>query len=247
MNITMLQTNSIVPNEYNPNVVEENIMEQLYKDIERVGIKQPVIVRRHPTHRDRYIIVDGEHRWKAATHLKINDVPCEIVEIDENEAKIMTITMNRLRGEFDSIKLAEVIRSLKDVYTMEDLEERLGYNAEQLQSYDDLLDFNFEKLSEEDTDITAAISNIDHSEGLLNEFTLPLNLHQLEIVEAAIAHVEETIGTRAESLTHICEMFLENNNVEALREINDRQKALDNLEKKEEDGTSEEAEEKAIL
>jgi ParB-like chromosome segregation protein Spo0J len=46
MDIVMIPTADIQPNEYNPNVVPERIMEQLKKSIERGGIEQPVLVRK---------------------------------------------------------------------------------------------------------------------------------------------------------------------------------------------------------
>lgn len=242
MNIVQIPTSLLDANDYNPNIIEENIMVRLKKDVERVGIKQPIIVRKHPTEKKKYIIIDGEHRWRVATDLKIKEVPCEILDMDDNEAKIMTITMNRFRGEFDSIKLAEVLKSLKDTYSAEELEERLGYNPEELQSYEDLLEFDPSAFDTgaSDEDIEAIANDMVKNEELLNELSLSLTLNQLEIIEGAIGVAgPKSAITKEEAIEVICKQFLENNQPQILKEIEDRMKQLDSIVKEEQDTDNE--------
>jgi len=244
MEIVDLPLKDLVPNAYNPNVVEEAIMLQLKKDIERVGVKQPVIVREDEEKKGTYIIIDGEHRWRVATDLGLETIPCEVMGIDENEAKIMTITMNRFRGEFDTIKLAVVLKSLQEVYSAEELEERLGYNQEQLQSYEDLLNFDIDSFADgsSDAEIADLARDMASDEGLLNEFIISLTLSQLEVIEAAMGSISDDYD-RASALEHICRKFLEENFPQVLLDIAERGKQLDIEEEVEETIDSEEAQE----
>jgi len=217
----MIPTADIKPNEYNPNVVPERIMEQLKKSIERGGIEQPILVRKDGK---QYIIIDGEHRWKAAVELNIEKLPCTVKDVDENEAKIETINMNKLRGEFDSLKLAEVLKSLQEVYSPAELEERLGYTEIELKTYEDLLNFDFNSLTQTEHEGMQKIQ--DEQEALLlNEFSIQCNLTQLELIEAAISIVGPDVE-KSEALAQICTEFLEENAPEKIKEINDRRKQL---------------------
>lgn len=242
MDITLLKPTLISPNNYNPNVVEESIMVQLEKDIKRVGIRQPVIVRKDTDNLDRFIIVDGEHRWRVASELGLEQIPCEVVEISESEAKILTITMNRFRGEFDSIKLASVLKSLKETYSPEELEDRLGYSPEELKGYEELIDFDFDALEDDEANLNSIATDVASEGILLSEFLLSLNLEQLEIIEAAISTELTSQGSRENSLTFVCKNYLSTHNPDALIAIEDRRKKLDNLAKEEENNNEEEIE-----
>lgn len=231
----MVPTADIHPNDYNPNVVPDDIMHTLDGDIERNGIKQPVLLRlpdrtteEEKDFKGKYIIVDGQHRWLIATNKGISDIPCDLDEnMTRHEAMIMTITMNKLRGEFDNLKLAEVLKTLQETYTADELEERLGYNQVELQSYSELLDFDFDSLKTSDEELKAMEDAANAANlNLPNEFLMTLSLEQLEIIEAAIAHAQED-GSREDSLTHICEMFLKNNGQQStLDDIKNRLKEL---------------------
>jgi ParB/RepB/Spo0J family partition protein len=226
MDITMIAVDKVQPNKYNPNVVPEKIMELLKKSIETGGIEQPVLVREDANEKGAYIIIDGEHRWKTAKDLGIKHIPCTIKDIDENEAKIQTINMNKLRGEFDSLKLAEVLKSLKDVYTPEELEDKLGYSEIELKSFDDLLDFDPAAFNMDPDALNKVIEADKNSEIMLNEFSVSCSLKQLEIIEAALSVTEEVDKDKAYSLEMVCLSFLEQHAPEKLAEIDDRLKKM---------------------
>lgn len=48
-----------------------------------------------------YRIIDGHHRVRAARELKMTEIPCVVVERDDQREVLMRIAMNKLRGELD--------------------------------------------------------------------------------------------------------------------------------------------------
>jgi ParB-like chromosome segregation protein Spo0J len=51
--------------------------------VRRLGrVPKPITVRRLD---DGYVIVDGEHSWRAASEVGLAEVPCEIIEGDDVE------------------------------------------------------------------------------------------------------------------------------------------------------------------
>jgi ParB-like chromosome segregation protein Spo0J len=205
MEIKNISLEQIKPNKYNPNIVPDKIMGQLKKSIQRDGFLQPLIVRESPTEPGFYEIIDGEHRWKVLSDLPdYKEAPCLVINKDDNLSKIQTINLNKLRGEFDSIKLAEVLVSLKKIYSDEELEEMLGYTKEEIQGYEELLTFDFDSFKKEDeVDVSEAIKDPEMSE----EMNLMLNDKQLIIITATLELKD--INSREESLSDICKEYLQ--------------------------------------
>jgi len=58
-----------------------------------------------------YVIVDGEHRWKAALDLGWNEIICDIKEITEEDAKELCYRRNRERGTIDPFKEALLFKT----------------------------------------------------------------------------------------------------------------------------------------
>jgi len=98
---------SVKPNDYNPNRQSDHDFELLLRSIEEDGFTQPVIVT------NDNIIVDGEHRWRAANTLGYKEIPVVRVAMSSEQARISTIRHNRARGSHDIELEAEVLRDLE--------------------------------------------------------------------------------------------------------------------------------------
>ena len=93
MNIVAIDTARIQPNDYNPNSMTPEAFEELCQEVQRLGqIAKPVIVRPGG---EGYVIVDGEHNWRAARQIGMAQVPCEVVEIDDFESMRQTYKRNQ--------------------------------------------------------------------------------------------------------------------------------------------------------
>ena len=178
--VKLIKIEEIKKNDYNPNVVPEEILEQLIKRIKEEGFLQPILLRKiKPEGKIKYEIIDGEHRLIAGIKAEYTELPSIIIDKDLPEAMISTINMNKLRGEFDTLKLAEVIHILNKTYSIEELEEKLGYDKEQIEGMNSLLKYDFDALDDEGV-------KLDDQEAEEYEFKVMLTGKQNRIIESAI-------------------------------------------------------------
>lgn len=126
----------VFPNPWNPNIQTEKMFEEAKRSITNFGFVDPVFVREWKD--GTYQIIDGEHRWKACKELNYTRL---IVEnygiIDDATAKILTMNMNKIRGEHDIMKEAALYKSLNEnQLTLLSAEKKEIDNALELLNFD---------------------------------------------------------------------------------------------------------------
>ena len=204
MQLQNIPTASIRPNEYNPNKMTDKTRKTLRGAMTRDGYLQPIIVRQDPTNPDLFVIVDGEHRYELLSEMGYSEIPSVVVTSDENYAKVQTINMNRLRGDHDRIKMAELIVKLKAKYTEDDLQEMLGFDRQEIRSYEDLAGFDLTKISDR-TDAINALNGIkDDSLPSTTEYSIPVTTEQLQVIESSLRFKG---GARQDALAGICHEY----------------------------------------
>lgn len=101
MNIQYLSIKELQPNDYNPNVMTDAEFQEFTAEVKHLGkLPKPVVVRPNG---NGYIIIDGEHAWRAAQEVGLDNVPCEIIEADDFEAMRQTYKRNQ-HGRHDPLK-----------------------------------------------------------------------------------------------------------------------------------------------
>ena len=198
--IITIDIENISPNKYNPNVMDESIFEQTKKNMAREGLIGAIFCREDKKEKGKYIIIDGEHRWKAAKSLGYKKLPIIVLNRKLPDAMISTINFNRFRGEFDNLKLAVVVHELNKTYSLEELEDRLGYVKDELEGLDNLSKIDFDEIEEDLVDLEEG-ENIQEY-----EFEVILNKEQYKIVKKAVDNVGKE--NTAESLIVICLDYL---------------------------------------
>ena len=123
-----LPTGKLKPDPDNPNKIGQDIMNALRRDITERGFFQPVLVR---PMKGGYRIIDGEHRWRILSEAKAKTVPCVIDDALDDDAKVRMITMNRLQGRPDPVKLADLLVELVGRLDEDELRERLAVDEEE--------------------------------------------------------------------------------------------------------------------
>jgi ParB family chromosome partitioning protein len=204
LDITLIELNKIKPNDYNPNVVPEDILAKLRAEIGQKGLTQPIIVRSRD---NGYVIVDGYHRWLICRDLGWQKIPCIIQDFDDNEAKIKTLQLNYMRGSAVPVKLASLIHDLSKEIKLEDLAKWLPYETPQMMDSLELLklpeDFGKElesKASQEEQELPSVISFVIYKEQLgIIEEALKIAIQELP---------EGTKNSKALALERICVDFL---------------------------------------
>ncbi len=105
---------SISPNPVQPRQnFDEAALQDLADSIRKKGIIQPIIVR--PTaEQNRYEIVAGERRWRAAQIAQLHEVPVIIRSFSDSEVLEIAIIENIQREELNAIEEALAYRQLMD-------------------------------------------------------------------------------------------------------------------------------------
>ncbi|HUZ45190.1 MAG TPA: ParB/RepB/Spo0J family partition protein [Terriglobia bacterium] len=118
----------IDPNPFQPRTeLSEAGLEDLTNSIRATGILQPILIR--PAG-DRYQLVAGERRWRAATRAGIETIPAVVRNIADDEALELALTENLMREQLNPLEVAHAYDQLQKRFnlTHEQIAERLGVN-----------------------------------------------------------------------------------------------------------------------
>jgi ParB family chromosome partitioning protein len=104
----------------------QELLNELSESIKEQGIIQPILVRKKTE--DKYEIVAGERRWRAAQLAKIHEVPVIILNIDDKKSLEFAILENIQRSDLNGIEEALGYDNLvrKFSYSQEALSKILG-------------------------------------------------------------------------------------------------------------------------
>ncbi len=119
-NVIAVPIEKIVPNNYNPNAVAPPELKLLYDSIKEDGYTMPVVCYYSKTN-DRYIIVDGFHRYRIM--LENKDIyerehgmlPVTVIDKPLAERMASTIRHNRARGSHDVELMSNIIKDLHEL------------------------------------------------------------------------------------------------------------------------------------
>lgn len=95
---------------YNPRRMRKSEMEKLKRSIREFGFVEPVVVNSNPARKN--IIIGGHQRVEALKALGLKKVPVIFVNLDENKEKMLNIALNKITGEWDEVKLIELLNQL---------------------------------------------------------------------------------------------------------------------------------------
>jgi ParB family chromosome partitioning protein len=110
MSTLMLKIEQIDPNDYNPNHMTPEQFDACVAEIRNNGdVLKPLIVRLID---DRYQIIDGEHSWRAARTAGLQEITCQVVDVDDFEAMRQTLVRND-HGTHNAVREALVYERMK--------------------------------------------------------------------------------------------------------------------------------------
>lgn len=87
-------------------------LEELADSIRSKGLVQPVLVRPHATRKNRYELIAGERRWRAAQMAQLHNVPAIVRDFSDEEAYEVALIENVQRADLNAIEEAEGYRQL---------------------------------------------------------------------------------------------------------------------------------------
>ena len=126
--VQLLPIASISPNPQQPRkIFEEDQLEDLATSIKQHGIIQPLIVIAAEGV-DRYTLIAGERRLRAAKLAGLKDVPAIVRTASQQEQLEFAIIENVQREDLNPIERARAYQSLADQFSLthEDIAQRVG-------------------------------------------------------------------------------------------------------------------------
>ena len=128
-----LAPTSITPNPRQPRTVfDEEAMAELAHSIREVGLLQPIVVRAIGP--DRYEIIMGERRWRAAQQAGLPAIPAIVRETKDDELLRDALLENLHRAQLNPLEEAAAYEQMLNDFgcTHEELASRIGRSRPQI-------------------------------------------------------------------------------------------------------------------
>ena len=132
---TEVDVNAIVPGPMQPRThFDEGSLEGLADSIRTHGIVQPLLVRRHD---DRYELIAGERRWRAARLAGLAKVPVVVKDVPDKDLLEIALIENIQRENLNPIEEAQAYQRLIETVglTQEALAARVGRDRSYITNY----------------------------------------------------------------------------------------------------------------
>ena len=118
----------LTPGKYQPRrIMDVSLIDELANSIKLKGIIQPILVRPHKDN-EKFEIIAGERRWRAAQKAKLHEVPIIVKDIGDNEVLEIALIENLQRKDLSVLEEAEGYQRLMDEfgYTQEVLSKGIS-------------------------------------------------------------------------------------------------------------------------
>jgi len=107
----------IRPGRYQPRTrMDQQALAELAASIRAQGLMQPVLVR--PVDRDKYELIAGERRWRAAQMAGLDEVPALVREVPDESALALSLIENIQREDLNPLEEAAGLQRLVDEFKM---------------------------------------------------------------------------------------------------------------------------------
>ncbi len=122
----LLPVTRLDPNPFQPrHAIDPTRLAELTASIRESGIVQPILVRKRG---ERFQIIAGERRWRAAQAAGLASVPVSIREVPDSQLLELALVENVQRQELTPLEEAQAFQRLQDEFhlTQEEIARRVG-------------------------------------------------------------------------------------------------------------------------
>lgn len=113
--LTNLAIEQLQPGQYQPrSILDQDKLQELAESIKSQGIVQPIVVRQLTT--NKYEIIAGERRWRAAQLAALREVPVIIKVVDDQQTIAMALIENIQREDLSPLEEATALQRLIDEF-----------------------------------------------------------------------------------------------------------------------------------
>lgn len=135
-----IATSYITPNPAQPRrEFDDEALQELADSIRQLGVIQPITVRKVAD--DRYVIISGERRWRAARIVGLEQLPAYIRDVDDENLHAMALVENIQRQDLNAIEIALGMQRLIEEcgLTQEAMADKVGKKRSTVSNYMRLL------------------------------------------------------------------------------------------------------------
>ncbi|MFC2027126.1 ParB/RepB/Spo0J family partition protein [Chloroflexota bacterium] len=197
---------NLKPAPWNSNVMNDRMIDRLKESIMRYGCLTNLVVR--PLTNEDYEIIGGNWRGKVLSEMGIETIPCAVVNINDAQARLLSLALNRIEGEDDLGLKAEALKKVLEDISQEDVLELLPETAQSLQSLASLGQL----------DMAGYLQNWQNAQSArLHHAQFQLTKDQSNVIEEALKSVLLTIdkskagspNIRGTALYLICKSYID--------------------------------------
>jgi ParB family chromosome partitioning protein len=127
MQLVEIDVDKIVP--LFPREVDEEELRELAKSLrETAGPIEPIIMRPSKKREGYYELIAGYRRWRAAQLAGFSKIEAKVLEVNDLEAYIISLSENVQRRELSDYEIAKMLRRLRDDFGLSELAiaEKIG-------------------------------------------------------------------------------------------------------------------------
>lgn len=134
-NVEWIEVDQLNANDYNPNVVLNKELKLLELSLMTNGWIQPILINKDKT------IIDGFHRSYLSKSSKLvkekykGKVPCVVMDLSEAERMLLTIRINRAKGNHVAFKMHSIVKKLIDEHKVDKkyIQESIGASKDEVE------------------------------------------------------------------------------------------------------------------
>lgn len=167
---------------------DQTALEELAQSIKLHDIIQPITVSR--LHGNKYRLISGERRWRAAKLAGIKDIPAFVRQANDQELLELALLENLQREDLNAMEIALSYKRMMDElnHTQEQVAERMGKDRSTVTNYIRLLRLP--------PDIQIAVRNgevsMGHARALINVDTIDKQLFIFDEIKTKGLSVRQT-------------------------------------------------------
>ncbi|WP_299796693.1 ParB/RepB/Spo0J family partition protein [uncultured Shewanella sp.] len=115
--LLMLDIDLMQPGKYQPRKdMSPEALEELSESIKAQGIIQPVVVRKISP--EKYEIIAGERRWRAAQIAQLEQIPCIVKQVPDESAVAIALIENIQREDLNAMEEAIALQRLMEEFSL---------------------------------------------------------------------------------------------------------------------------------
>ena len=129
MELVSIELERLFDHPENANVMKAGELAQLKLHIGEGGDYEPLVVRAHVEKAGCFELLNGHHRRRVLSELGYERAWCVVWDVDDDRARMLLATLNRLQGSDDPARRARLLERLNEKLDRKELVRRLPEGA----------------------------------------------------------------------------------------------------------------------